>query len=141
MYEIEPRYNDPRFNNLSNTISLSYYPKPFGRKDGIKVKQVTYSAVRSCCFNAPSKFSENSQILSPYIKIHKFSGLQETKFQPPSRLPFFYVTRTPTVKSTLGSKKKCIPRYGNKWSFPKNTVWYCKLFSFVRGKFIYGRLK
>lgn len=85
MYEIEPRYNNPRFNNLSNTISLSYYPKPFGRKDGIKVKQVTYSAVRNCCFNAPSKFSENSQILSPYIKIHKFSGLQETKSQPPSR--------------------------------------------------------
>ena len=129
MYEIEPRYNDPRFNNLSNTISFSYNPKHFDRKDGIKVKQVTYSAVRSCCFNAPSKFSENSQILSPYIKIHKFTGLQETKSQPPSRRLFFYVIRTPTVKSTLGSKKKGVPRYGNKWIFlPYDIVNYLASF-------------
>lgn len=75
-----------------------------------------------------------SLVKIPKFSLHtlKYTSSLDCRRRNPSRHQddrFFYVIRTPTVKSTLGSKKKGIPRYGNKWSFlPYDTVNYLASF-------------
>ena len=59
-----------------------------------------------------------SLVKIPKFSLHtlKYTSSLDCRRRNPSHHQddrFFYVIRTPTVKSTLGSKKKGIPRYGN----------------------------
>lgn len=81
MYEIEPRYNNPRFNNI-NTISLSYYPKPFGRKDGIKVNKLLILLLGIVVLMLP-----RSLVKIPKFSVHtlKYTSSLDCRRRNPSR--------------------------------------------------------